>query len=66
MLLLYYYFMNIKRIVRLIALALMIALACILPVPITFYRKDNTPKFKIEQLDNKEDDSAEEDIKELF
>ncbi|WP_298236839.1 hypothetical protein [uncultured Algibacter sp.] len=58
--------MNIKRIVRLIALALMIALACILPVPITFYRKDNTPKFKIEQLDNKEDDSAEEDIKELF
>ena len=58
--------MNIKRILRVIALALLIALACVLPVPLNFYRKDNPPKFKIEQLDNKDDNSEKKDIKELF
>lgn len=48
-----------------IALILMIGLACILPVPITFTRKDNLPKYLIEQLDSK-NDKEEDDIKELF
>lgn len=55
-----------KRILRLIALLLIIALASILPVPITFYRKDNLPKYLIEQIDAKEDETDNEDIKELF
>lgn len=59
-------YMKIKKLLRLIALILLIALASILPVPITFYRKDNTPKFKIEQLDKKENDIEKDDLKELF
>jgi len=47
-------------------LILMIALASVLPVPITFYRKDNLPKYLIEQIDNNEDETGIEDIKELF
>lgn len=58
--------MNIKRYLRLFALILMIALASVLPIPITFYRKDNLPKFKIEQIDKKEDDTENDDIKDLF
>ena len=55
-----------KRILKLVALILLIALASILPVPITFYRKDNLPKYLIEQIDAKEDGTENEDIKELF
>jgi hypothetical protein len=55
-----------KRFLRLLALALMIALASVLPVPITFYKKDDLPKFLIEQLDHKEDEDGKEDIKEIF
>jgi hypothetical protein len=59
--------MKIKRTLRLIALALLIGMACILPVPITFTKKDNFPKHLIEQIDTKENDNEEEkDIKELF
>lgn len=55
-----------KKWLRLLALALIIALASVLPVPINFYRKDNLPKYTIEQVDKKEDDDESEDIKELF
>lgn len=55
-----------KKGLRLLALALIIALASVLPVPINFYRKDNLPKYTIEQIDIKEDDEDEVDIKELF
>lgn len=55
-----------KKWLRLLALALIIALASVLPVPINFYRKDNLPKYTIEQVDKKEDDNESEDIKELF
>ncbi|GAA4887299.1 hypothetical protein GCM10023311_08800 [Flaviramulus aquimarinus] len=48
---------------RLLALILMITLASILPVPIPFYRKDNIPKFKIEQIDKKQEDNNKENIK---
>ncbi len=58
--------MNFKRIMRLVALAILIALASFLPVPITFFRKDNLPKHPIEMVDTKEDDREKDDIKELF
>lgn len=58
--------MKIKRFARLCALALFIALACILPFPITFYRKDDSPKFSIEQIDEKKEDEEKDDIKEIF
>lgn len=54
---------SIKKALRLLALALIIGLATIIPVPITFYRKDNMPKFKTEQLDKKKEDHDKEDIK---
>jgi len=57
---------KIKRIIRLFALLLMIGLASILPVPITFYRKDDTPKYVIEQIDTKEGDSEKDLEKEIF
>ncbi len=58
--------MKIKRILRLVALMLMIAMASVLPVPISLFTKDNQPKYLIEQIDTKEDDAEEDDIKELF
>lgn len=56
---------RLKKTLRLLALVIMITLASILPVPITFYRKDNLPKFKIEQIDKKKEDEDEDDL-ELF
>jgi len=58
--------MKIKRILRLIAFALMIGLACILPGPKTFSRKDDVPKYLIEQMDTKDDKEEDDDLKELF
>lgn len=58
--------MKIKRLLRLLALILMIAMASILPVPITFFNKDKLPKFVIEQIDKKEEDSEKDNIKEVF
>ena len=55
-----------KRSLRLLALILMIALASVLPVPISFYRKNDLPKYLIEQIDTKEDEIEDEDIKELY
>ncbi len=57
---------TLKRALRLIVLALIIALASVLPVPINFYRKDNLPKYTIEQIDSKKNDTENEDIKEVF
>lgn len=58
--------MKIKRILRLLALILVIAMASILPVPIFFHNKDKLPKYPIEQIDEKEEDSEKDDIKEIF
>ena len=58
--------MKLKRIMRLFGLVIIIVLASFLPVPITFYRKDNLPKYTIEKIDKKEDDTKKDDIKELF
>jgi len=57
---------TIKRLMRLLALILMVLLASIMPVPLTFYRKDNLPKFPIEQVDNQEEEDDQEDIMEIF
>jgi len=58
--------MKFKRFLRLLALALLIAMASIIPIPITFYNKDKLPKYLIEQIDNKDDDAEQDDIKEHF
>ncbi|MEC3906953.1 hypothetical protein VOI54_07970 [Tamlana sp. 2201CG12-4] len=57
---------TLKKALRLVALILMVALASALPVPITFYRKDNTPKFKIEQVDKNEEEIGKETDKVIF
>ncbi len=57
--------MKLKRILRLLVLALFIGLACILPIPMTFARKDDTPKYFVEQIDQNEEEEDHE-IKELF
>jgi hypothetical protein len=56
---------NLKKTLRLLGLIVIIALASVLPVPVTFYRKDNQPKFKIEQIDKKKEDDNENEL-ELF
>jgi len=58
--------MKIKKILRLLTLVFMIGLACILPIPITFTTKDDLPKYLIEQIDTKDDEDEEDNIKELF
>lgn len=58
--------MKIKRFLRLLALILMIAMAAVLPVPLTFYTNDKQPNYLIEQIDTKDDVDEKDDIKELF
>ena len=59
-------FMKLKNILRFVALGLMIALASVLPVPITFYTKDHLPKHLIERVDKKEEEDEEDEIKALY
>ncbi len=58
-----YTMMKIKRVLRLLVLILMVPMAAVLPVHISFFTKDNQPKYLIEQIDTKEDDAEEDDIK---
>lgn len=53
--------MKIKRMLRLFALMLMIGLACILPVPMTLYRKDELPKNLIEKVELEEEKEDDEE-----
>ena len=53
--------MKIKRILRLFALALMISLACVLPVSMTLYRKDELPKNLIEKVELEEEKEDDEE-----
>jgi hypothetical protein len=55
-----------KRFLRLLALILVIAMASVLPVPITFFRKDDLPKNLIEQIDTNKDEDEKDNIKEMF
>ncbi|MBT8303613.1 MAG: hypothetical protein KJP09_04015 [Bacteroidia bacterium] len=54
--------MKIKRVIRRVALILMIALACVLPVPLTFAKKDDLPKFLIEKVELEEEREDDEEI----
>ena len=53
--------MKIKRVLRLFALVLMIGLACVLPVPMTLYRKDSLPKNLIERVELEEEKEDDEE-----
>ncbi|WP_455170517.1 hypothetical protein [Aegicerativicinus sediminis] len=57
--------MKLKRHLRFCAFLFFIILASIVPVPFKFYLKDNLPTFKIEQVDKKEEDEAQEEIYQL-
>ena len=58
--------MKIKKTVRALVLVFSIFMASFLPVPITFYSKDNLPKHLIEMVDKKDNDDDESETKELF
>lgn len=58
--------MNIKKSLRLIAVILFIVIACLVPVPMTFKRKDNLPKHLTEQIDEKKDTNEITTKKEAF
>jgi hypothetical protein len=58
--------MKLKQIIRVSALTFMIVLASVLPVPLTFYAKDNLPKHLIEMVDKKNEEDEEEEVKALF
>ncbi len=57
--------MKIKRILRLLAIFLMIAMVSVLPVSILFYNKDKLPKYLIELIDKRESDEEKNDIIEI-
>lgn len=57
---------TLKKILRLFALILIIALASVLPITMSFCRKDDLPKYVVEQIDSKDDKGEEANIKELF
>jgi hypothetical protein len=57
---------TLKKAFRFLALILIIALASVLPVPITFYKKDDLTKYQIEQIDTEDKDTENEDAKEIF
>lgn len=58
--------MKLKKMLRTLAWAILLVMACMIPIPFTFTKKDNLPKYLIEQLDTKENDDDKDDIKELF
>ena len=51
--------MTFNKFFRVFAFTLLIILSSILPVPMTFYGKDNLPKHLIEMLDKKEEEDDE-------
>ncbi|MDF0708484.1 hypothetical protein [Flagellimonas okinawensis] len=54
--------MKLKKFVRFVMLLFFFIIAAIVPIPISFHKKDNLPTYEIEQLDKKkdEDDESEE------
>lgn len=57
--------MSIKRFLRLSIFILMVAIASIIPVPITFKGKDNLPQNLIEQVEEKNEEEDTSDLKEI-
>lgn len=53
--------MRLKKFLRYVLLFCYIIIASIVPFPIKFQRKDNTPSHQIEQIDKKKEDENTED-----
>jgi len=53
--------MNFKKILRLVALALFIGLACIVPFPLNLFKKEDLKKPEIELVEKKHDIDENED-----
>lgn len=58
--------MRIKKFLRFLMLLVFIVIACIIPFPIQFYKKDNLPSYEIEQIDKKEEEENTEDNYQAF
>lgn len=58
--------MKFKKKLRKLAWILLLVMACMVPLPVTFAKKDSLPKYLIEQIDNKENDEEDDEIKELL
>ena len=58
--------MKFKKVLRTTAWIILLVMACMIPLPITFTKKDNLPKYLIEQIDTKDNEEEEDDIKQLF
>lgn len=58
--------MKVKKTLRLIVLMLFIAIACILPFPLSLKRKDDLPKFPITQVDLEEENEKDDIKKDAF
>lgn len=56
---------QVKKIARFLMLILLITLAAIIPVPLPVFSKDNSPKFLLEQVDEKEEEPDEEGLEEI-
>ena len=54
--------MRIKKYIRFFMLLLFLILASIIPFPIKFYKKDQALPYKIEQIDEKEENENLDDI----
>ncbi len=52
--------MGVKKFLRFFMVVLCIAMAAIVPFPIRFTRKDNLPAYRIEQIDEKEEDEEDD------
>lgn len=55
--------MRLKKFMRFLTLLFFLLIASIVPFPLKYYRKDNLPTYKIEQLDNKKEENHEEEEK---
>jgi hypothetical protein len=51
---------------RFLTLLFFLLIASIVPFPLKYYRKDNLPTYKIEQLDNKKEENQEEEEEKRF
>ncbi len=58
--------MRVKKLLYFFMLLLFIMIAAIVPFPINFYKKDNLPKYTIEQIDKKEEEDEEGDDYQAF
>ncbi|MEO6348759.1 MAG: hypothetical protein ABIO60_12700 [Aquaticitalea sp.] len=59
--------MRIKKFLRFLMLLIFLIMACIVPFPIKFHKKDDLPSYEIEQIDKKnENENVEDDYRVLY